>query len=108
MEITDTKTMGRRSKDATTSSETHQPSTSNTQMIERQLSVEVSSFIRPVDKERDIKERYKEIKMRIEKSKDETYAQYFKYTPANQSRLMSYFDIKVGKMQVSFLQPTIQ
>lgn len=35
VEITDTKTMGKRSKDTTTSGETQQPSTSNTQMIKR-------------------------------------------------------------------------
>lgn len=40
--------------------------------------------------------------------KVDTYAQYFKHTPANQSKLMSAFDIKAGKMQVSFLQPTVQ
>lgn len=76
-------------------------------MIERQLSVEVSSFTRPADKERDIKDMYKEIKMRDEKLKSETYTQYFKHTPTNQSKLMSAFDIKVGKMLVSFMQPTI-
>jgi len=52
-------------------------------MIERQQSVEVSSFIRPADREKDIKDRYKEIKMRNEKLKAETYAQYFKHTPTN-------------------------
>lgn len=70
--------------------------------------MEVSSFTRPVDKEKDIKNRYKEIKLRNEKLKAETYAQYFKQTHANQNRLMSAFDIKTGKMQMSFMQPTIQ
>ena len=83
VEITNTETMGQRSKDTTASGETQQPSTSNTQMIERQLSVEVSSFTRLANKERDIKDRYKEIKMRNEKLKVETYAPYFKHTPAN-------------------------
>ena len=77
-------------------------------MIERQLNVEVSSFTRSADREKDIKDRYKEIKMRNEKLKPETYAQYFKHTPANQSRLMSTFDIKANKMQVSFFQPIVQ
>lgn len=67
-------------------------------MIEIQQSVDVSSFIRPTDIENDIKDRYKEIKMRNEKLKAETYAQYFKHTLANQSWLMSTFDIKAGKM----------
>ena len=41
-----------------------------------------------MDKEKDIKEKYKEIKLRNEELKDETYAQYFKWTPSNQNRLM--------------------
>ena len=67
-------------------------------MIERQQSFELSFFIRPTDRENDIKDKYKERKMRNEKLKAETYAQYFKHTPANQSRFMSAFDIKAGKM----------
>jgi len=70
--------MVERRKVPSASGETHQPSTSNTQLIERQLSVEVSSFTKPLDKEKDIKDIYKEIKLRNEKLKDETYAQYFK------------------------------
>lgn len=46
--------------------------------------------------------------MRNEALKAKTYAQYFKKTPANQNRLMSAFDIKTGKMQMTFMQPTIQ
>jgi len=71
-------------------------------MIKRQQSVEVSSFVRLTDRGRGIKDRYKEIKMSNEKLKADTYAQYFKHTPTNQSRLMSAFDIKARKMQVSF------
>lgn len=78
MEITDTDTMVERSKGPSALGETHQSSTSNTQLIERQLSLEVFSFTRPMDKEKDIKDRYKEIKLRNEKLKAETYAQYFK------------------------------
>jgi len=51
-----------------------------------------------VDKENDIKDRYKEIKLRNENLKAEIYAHYFKQTPTNKSRLMSAFDIKIGKM----------
>lgn len=65
--------------------------------------MEISSSIRPTDKEKDIKDRFKEIKMRNEKLKVETYAKYLKITPPNQTRLVSSFDIKEGKMQVSFL-----
>jgi len=50
VEITDIDTMVERSEILAASGETHQPSTSNTQLIERQLSVEVSSFTRTVDK----------------------------------------------------------
>ena len=67
-------------------------------MLERRLSVEAYSFSRPTDKDQDIKDRYKEIKMRNEKLKAETYAHYLKLTPPNQTRLMSTFDIKEGKM----------
>jgi len=78
VEITNTDTMVERSKGTIASGETHHPSTSNTQLIDRQLSMEVSSFTRPMDKEKDIKDRYKEIKLRNEKLKAETYAQYFR------------------------------
>jgi len=66
VEITDTDTMVESSKGTTASGETQQPSTSNTQLIEIHLIIEVSSFTRPVDKEKDIKDRYKEIKLRNE------------------------------------------
>lgn len=69
--------------------------------------MEVSSFVRLADKEKDIKDRFKEIKTRNEKFKVETYAKYLKLTPPNQTRLMSAFDIKEGKMQVSFFQPIV-
>lgn len=55
-----------------------------------------------------MKEKYKEIKARNEKLKGQTYAQYLKMAPTNQTRLMSTFNIKEGKMQMSFLKPTIQ
>ena len=90
------------------SGETQEPSTSHTQMLERQLIVKVSSFSRPADKDKDIKDRYKEIKMRNEKLKAQSYAQCLKLTPTNQTRLMSAFDIKEGKMQMSFVKPTVQ
>ena len=46
--------------------------------------------------------------MRNEKLNAQTYAQYLKLTPANQMRLMSAFDIKEGKLQMSFIKPTAQ
>jgi len=36
--------------------------------------MEISSYVGPTDKERDIKDRFKEIKMRNERLKAETYA----------------------------------
>ena len=77
-------------------------------MLERQLSVEVSSFNRPTDKDKDIKDRYKEIKMRNEKLEEQYYAQYLKLTHTNQTKLMSSFYIKEGKMQMSSIKPTNQ
>lgn len=96
------------SKGTTPSRETHEPSTSKTQILERHLSVEVSSFNKPNDRDREIKDGFKEIKMRNEKLKAESYAQYFKFTPPNQSRLMLAFYIKEGKMQMSFIKPIVQ
>jgi len=60
--------------------------------------VEVSSFSRPTDRDQDIKERYKEIKARNERLKAQTYAQYLKLTPTNQTSLISSFDTKEGKL----------
>ena len=54
-----TNTGEERSRPATPSGGMQEPSTSQTQMLERQLSVEVSSFRILVDKDQDIKERYK-------------------------------------------------
>lgn len=100
--------MGEKGKEAATSKETQQPSTSNTQLIDREQSMEISSYVRLADKENDIKDIFKEIKMRNERLKAQTYAQYVKLTPPKQIRLMLTFDIKEGKTQVSFLQPTVQ
>ena len=53
-------------------------------------------------------EKYKEIKIRNEALKAVTYAQYWKQTPSDQSRLLSSYDIKTKKMQMKFLQPKVQ
>jgi len=55
-------------------------------MLERKLSVEFSSFIRPTEK--GIKDKYKDIKMRNEKLKAQPYSQHIKIIPTNQKRLM--------------------
>jgi len=48
------------------------------------------------------------MKSRNERLKAQTYAQYLKMTPTNQNRLMSAFDIKEEKMQMTFIKPTTQ
>lgn len=70
--------------------------------------MEVSSFSRRAVKDHDIKDRCKEIKAIKKRLKAQTYAQYLKLTPTNQTRLMSTFDIKEGKMHMSFIKPTTQ
>lgn len=52
-------------------------------MIYIQKSMEISSYVMPDDKEKDIKDRFKEIKMRNERLKVKTYAKYLKLTPPN-------------------------
>jgi len=68
--------------------------------------VEVSSFSAPTRNSLDIKEKYKEIKARNERLKAQCYAHYLKMAPTNQTRVMSAFDVKEAKMQMSFLKPT--
>jgi len=107
VQIIDTYTVVKESTTPAASGETHQPSTSNTQIIQKQISIEVSSSKKLVDKEKYIKEKYRAIKLRNEALKVETYAQYFKQSPSNQNSLLLDFDIKTGKMQMTFLQPTV-
>jgi len=68
-----TSTKRERSNLATPSGGTLEPSTTNTQMLERKQSVEVSSLRMPDDRDQDIRERYKYIKDRNERIKDQTY-----------------------------------
>ena len=53
-------------------------------------------------------EKYKEINLRNEALKSDTYAQYWKQTLSDQSRLLFAFDYKTKKTQMTFLQPTVQ
>ena len=78
-----TNTEAERSRTTNPSGGMQEPSTSQTQILERKLSVEVSSFRIPTDKDQDIKEIYKEINARNERLKAQTYAQYLKLTPTN-------------------------
>lgn len=98
----------KRSRAATLSGGTIEPSTSNNQMLERQHSVEVSSFRILVERDQDIRERYKDIKARNGRLKPHTYAQYLNMALTKNTRLMSAYDVKQGKMQMEFVKPTIQ
>ena len=71
-EVTNTGT--ERSRPTTPSEGMEEPSTSKTQMLERKISVEVSSLRMPTDNDQDIKKRYKEIKARNKRLKAQTYA----------------------------------
>lgn len=53
-------------------------------------------------------ERYKDIKARNERLKAQTYAQYLKMAPTNHTRLMSAYDVKEGKMQMTIVKLTTQ
>jgi len=77
-------------------------------MLERQQSVEVSSFRAPTGQNQDIREKYKEIKAKNEILKAQSYAQYLKMAPTNQTWLISVFDVKECKMQMTLMNPTTQ
>jgi len=62
--------------------------------MERQQSVEVYSFRAPTCQDQDIREKYKEIKARNERLKAQSYPQYLKMAPTNQTGLMLAFDVK--------------
>ena len=53
-------------------------------------------------------EKYKEIKIINESLKVVTYAQYWKQTLSDQNVLLSAYDLKTRKMQMTFLQPKVQ
>lgn len=61
---------------------------------QNQNNVEVSSSRKTMEKEKDIMERYKEIKIKNEALKAYICTQYWKQTPNDQSRLLSAFDLK--------------
>ena len=63
----------------------------------------MSSSSKLAYKEQDIMHKYKEIKLRNEALKEDTYAQYWKQTPSDQNMLLSAFDYKTRKMQMTFL-----
>ena len=78
IEVIDRDTVVKDNVPPTVSKETYQRSTSNTQMIQKQHNVEVSSSSKPTKKELEIKKKYTEIKLRNEILKANTYTQYWK------------------------------
>jgi len=77
-------------------------------MLERQQNVEASSFKALASQYQDIREKYKDIKAINKRLKAQSYAQYLKMAPTNQTRFMSAFDVKEVKMQMTSLKPTTQ
>ena len=59
------------------------------------------------DKEKNIFDKYKEIKLKNEILKDNTYIQFWKQISNSQSRLLSTFDTEKGIMKMAFLQAQI-
>jgi len=59
------------------------------------------------DKEKIVFDRYREINIRNEILKNNTYNQFCKQTSNSQSILLSVFDIEHGKMQMAFLEAQI-
>lgn len=91
-----------------TSSVVDTSTSSHMQELERQHSVEVSST-RPQSKQTsDIKRIFTEIKDRNDPLRVQLYNQYLKMPPTNQQRLMSAYDIKEGKMIMSYFKPKVQ
>ena len=54
------------------------------------------------------KKKFKEIKAKNEPLRAQVYDIYLKIAPTNQTRLMLAYDIKEGKMQMSFFKPKVQ
>ena len=98
IEVIDTDTTTKNNAPPTVIEEIHQPTTSNTQLIKKRHSVEMPSSNKPVEKEIDIMQKYREIKMKNEALKTNTYNQYWKKSPSDQRRLFSSFDDKTRKM----------
>ena len=87
--------------------ETPLPSSSRAEIIQKKNSAEISTSSKPVEKEKDIIEKYKEIKIKSEALKVVTYAKYQNQAPSDQSRLLSGFYLRMRKMQMTFLHPKV-
>lgn len=84
------------------------PSSSQRQELERQQSTEVSSF-KPLGNENlHFKKKFKEVKVRNEPLRIQVYNKNLKIASTNQNRLMSTYNIKEGKMEMSLFKPKVQ
>jgi len=70
--------------------------------------VEVSSTRPPSKQTSDIKRTFIELKARNDPLRLQIYNQYIKMAPTKQQRLMSAYDIKEGKMIMSYFKPKVQ
>lgn len=77
------------------------------QMMDRHKSMETSSSHSIEEKDLDIKERYKQIKLKNEEIKTEIYSQFLKQKPGNQNIFLSAFDYSSKKLIMYILQPIV-
>jgi len=70
--------------------------------------VEVSSTRQQGKHTAHIKRTFTEVKARNDPLRIQIYNQYLKMDPTNQQRLMSAYDIKKGKMIMSYFKPKVQ
>ena len=75
--------------------------------MERQQSMEASTSHSVEEKDLDIKEKYKKIKLKNEEIKTKIYSQFLKQNPGNQNRFLSTFDYSTKKLIMSVLQPIV-
>lgn len=59
------------------------------------------------DKEKTVFDTYREIRLRNEILKNNTYNQFWKQTSSSQSRFLSVFDTEHGKMKMAILEAQI-
>ena len=70
--------------------------------------MEVSSTMPQSKQASDIKRMFIEIKARNDPLRLQIYNHYLKMAPTNQQRLMSTYDIKEGKMIMSYFKPKVK
>lgn len=82
--------------------------TSQRKELQKQQSVEISSFKTPVKDTGEIKKTFINIKAKNDPLRIQVYNQFLKMAPKNQERLMSSFDIQQRKMIMSHFKPKVQ